>query len=1550
MIASNNQPLEPIGENQVLKTNSPSHSQDNQVSKDTVGYGTFRGNGDEVQQQQSLQDQSQVQGQEQQQVPQVSSPSYIEIVEKMVEPYLGTTEFNVALIAVIQLIVYLFYLIGIPFVFSLVLAYILSKFFDKSITETYKRKIVKIQEKLMIPNLENDIESVLWINRLLSGFWFQFEPKLCKQLVDNIEATVEPYLASVPIIKKVKFTTFTLGNKPPILKGIKYYPSNQSDIIIMDWHLSFTPNSFYEKKFKSNDSFEESNLIKINSNIQLEIELNLFGMTFKLPIILNEMHFNSKLRIKLKLMNNFPHIKSAHVSLLELPDIDFKFRPIFNIDLTNIPFFKPLFNRLIKQIIESIILAPQSYLLNIEEMMGSSLENDLPIGVLKLTINNATGLKNVELIGIIDPFVSINIEDRKELFKTKTIQNTTNPVWDQTFDILIYSLNEKLNMIIKDENDVKKDRVLGLTQFDLSTLLNENNQNNCDKIIRNGKIRGDLTYKLSYYPVVEAIKLEDGTEEIIQSNSGVMKIIIRQIQGLEKQRKLLSSVPVVGGGKSKVTVNVKINGYSIYQTKSYDIMNLIVIESFTDQFIDDINTKVVTLELLSSNHMIGQLHFNMNQFLDEINKEDGWFEFNKNNDKEKSLVKIKLDAKWSSILMDATSHGNLPPAIGFLRVKIIRAKDLKCKESATKNTQLIELKMNNKIWGTSEKKEASPNPYWDEVFYIPIHQIKEILRLEIKGSSALKENKSYGYVELPIKDFIGNQYDNLIGFEDGELISKWHTVINKKDSKNDGSIELMVQYFSLPQQFLQPKVDKASKKSSRKDTSMEKSTIDQQSISVQTSHTNTINEPTNSIQHSNSTSVDQQSNSALPSISNNINQQYDSPAPTRSNTVDQGAINNNNNSLNQLEANNQSNEMISTTNTIVMSNKNSEDNNYLNYSSGIIKVKLHEVKDLQSKTKIYGLITLNGNFRSPILRTLVKKSNLNQSWGESGEGFVKETQVDMLNVEIKQSKENEDKTIASWNGRIKDILESIKNNQFNNDKNNEDKNTFWYNLDCPGQIKLSFEFIPSNYIIDESESSRNMGILQVRVIKAADLVSADKDGSSDPYVSLSLNGNKKLRTKTKKNNLNPTFDELFNIEVTDRIKSILAIEVFDWNQIQSHSSLGSINLELKQIEAEIKDEVTLQLENTKHGSITLELFFAPFYVLRDVNPSLLAAALSGNPVDLVGGLAKGGFKVATGGLSLALGGAAHLANGTGKVAIQGAKTVLSAPLKLASGSKNIAKGIFNSIKDTIHHDDHHNNSNTTSPPTVTLTDSNNNSTSPLNKIKSGFNSSTHSISSTHSGSFGLSSSRSPSRQGNNESGYSVKITLLDGKDLIAADRNGYSDPYIKVMKEKKLIYKTKVLKKTRNPHWDESFIIQSIYPGELTQLNLIIKDYNFLKENVELGSYTLNIWDHFKNDQENVVEFLTNPGELRNGGVGQLRLKLELNLPGDNSGLNTSNSHNSPTNVNPVLSQEMFEPPNEDSINEEESDKSNRRLKRNSIANLKPKNLLGSLKEKFGKN
>ncbi|KAK7258028.1 hypothetical protein RIF29_32410 [Crotalaria pallida] len=144
-------------------------------------------------------------------------------------------------------------------------------------------------------------------------------------------------------------------------------------------------------------------------------------------------------------------------------------------------------------------------------------------------------------------------------------------------------------------------------------------------------------------------------------------------------------------------------------------------------------------------------------------------------------------------------------------------------------------------------------------------------------------------------------------------------------------------------------------------------------------------------------------------------------------------------------------------------------------------------------------------------------------------------------------------------------------------------------------------------IIDSTKAmKRPVGILHVKVVRAMKLKKKDLLGASDPYVKLKMTEDKMPSKKTtvKHKNLNPEWNEDFNLVVKDPESQVLEIYVYDWEQVGKHDKMGMNVIPLKELPPEEPKEFTLDLlknmdpndvQNEKaRGQMVLELTYKPF--------------------------------------------------------------------------------------------------------------------------------------------------------------------------------------------------------------------------------------------------------------------------------------------------------------------------------------------------------------------
>ncbi|XP_033633799.1 multiple C2 and transmembrane domain-containing protein 1-like isoform X2 [Asterias rubens] len=143
-------------------------------------------------------------------------------------------------------------------------------------------------------------------------------------------------------------------------------------------------------------------------------------------------------------------------------------------------------------------------------------------------------------------------------------------------------------------------------------------------------------------------------------------------------------------------------------------------------------------------------------------------------------------------------------------------------------------------------------------------------------------------------------------------------------------------------------------------------------------------------------------------------------------------------------------------------------------------------------------------------------------------------------------------------------------------------------------------------IINSFKDLKDVGWLQVKVIKAQGLASADLGGKSDPFCVLEL-VNSRLQTHTLYKTLNPEWGKVFTFNVKD-IHSVLEVTIFDEDKHGSPEFLGKVEIPILKVKNGERKYYALKdkkLRQRAKGAILLEMDFVFNSIkaaIRTVNP------------------------------------------------------------------------------------------------------------------------------------------------------------------------------------------------------------------------------------------------------------------------------------------------------------------------------------------------------------
>ena len=147
-----------------------------------------------------------------------------------------------------------------------------------------------------------------------------------------------------------------------------------------------------------------------------------------------------------------------------------------------------------------------------------------PIGVMRLHFQNARDLRNVETMGKSDPYVRVLLSGI-EKGKTVTFQNNLNPDWDEVIYVPMHSTREKLTLEVMDQENLGKDRSLGLVELSGADYIRQAERGDYEvhdqkrpmsqplKMQGRGQAKGKLNFTVAFYPTLNIVDPEEEAAE-----------------------------------------------------------------------------------------------------------------------------------------------------------------------------------------------------------------------------------------------------------------------------------------------------------------------------------------------------------------------------------------------------------------------------------------------------------------------------------------------------------------------------------------------------------------------------------------------------------------------------------------------------------------------------------------------------------------------------------------------------------------------------------------------------------------------------------------------------------------------------------------------------------------------------------------------------------------------------------------------------------------------------------------------------------------------------
>lgn len=1042
--------------------------------------------------------------------------------------------------------------------------------------------------------IENDVESLEWINGFMDKFWPIYAPVIADTVINSVDQVLST--ATPAFLDSMRMRFFTLGSKPPRMEHVRSYPRAGDDTVLMDWKFSFTPNDtadMTEKQLKN----------KINPKVILEIRIGKAMVSKAMDIIVEDFAFSGLMRVKMKLQVPFPHIERVEVCFLEAPEIDYVCKPVggeyLGFDINFIPGLETFIKDQIHANIGPIMYAPNVFPIEVAKML-SGAPIDQAIGVVAVTIHRAQGLKNTDKFsGTPDPYVAISLNRREVLAQTKIIKENANPIWNETKYIIITSMHDDLTLQVFDYNDIRKDKELGVSTFQLSRLADSPEYDNEQlEVISNGKPRGIVAADVRFFPVMEAGTTEDGKPEPPpESNTGIARFSVTQAKDLDGSKSIIGqlnpyAVLLLNGKEIFISKKLKRTNNPIWDSAHKEIL-------ITDRKTAKLGLVIKDDRDLATDPILGTYQIRMDDMLKLMEKGQEWY-----NLAGATTGRVKMRLQWKPVALTGVGvgTGGYVTPIGVMRIHLKNARGIRNLETMGKSDPYARVLLSGIEKARTVTHQNNLDPDFDEVLYVPMHSQREKLTVELLDQEKIGKDRTLGQVEILAEDYIRQG-------ESGEwLISEKQDLIEGLKIHGKGSAKGTLNYTVSFYPCLNIADPEDDEKEKEKEESKAHSRTPGDAI------TNGTNGELSAIDKANAKDLNGDGK------------------------IDAGE-------LKALEEGEQQQNDMDTEEKVAPKIRLSPEE-LLKHDSGLIIFKLMdaelEEKDVQVEVLVDDMVF-------PSYSSAVAKSK-KLVFDEIGDCFIRELEFSKLTIRLREKgdvkEDKHDKTVAKLTGNTLDTLRQCLNNPTILKLKDEKGNI--------SSIKVSLKYIPVQMQLDASESINNMGTLRIDVLDAADLPSADRNGYSDPFCKFELDGETVFKTQVQKKTLHPTWNEFFEVEIPSRTAAKFRVRALDWDFASDADPLGAADIDLTGLEPFRPKEMKLRLDG-KSGVVRIRALFKPTYITRSRRGTSTFSGTFAVPGKIVTGVAGAPIK----GVGLAAGGIGHVASFAGSGVGKGASFIKS---------------------------------------------------------------------------------------------------------------------------------------------------------------------------------------------------------------------------------------------------------------------------------------------------
>ncbi|XP_053492193.1 extended synaptotagmin-1 [Ictalurus furcatus] len=980
-----------------------------------------------------------------------------------------------------------------------------------------------------------DVEKVEWLNKVIQQAWPFIGQYLEKLLTDSIAPSIR---ASSVHLQTLSFTKIDFGDKAMKVVGVKAHTENEKGHVLLDVYISYVG----------------------------DVEINVEVKRYFCKAGVKGIQLSGMMRVILEpLIGNVPIVGALTMFFIRRPKLDINWTGLTN--LLDIPGLNLKSNTMIMDAIASFLVLPNRLTIPlVENLPVAQLRSPLPRGVVRIHLLEADRLaaKDNYVKGVMssmsDPYALIRVGP--QTFRSHHKDNTDSPKWGEVYEVIVHEVpGQELEVEVYDK-DPDQDDFLGRTKMDLG-------------IVKKAKIV-DEWFTLKDAPTgrvhlrLEWLTLQDNTDtleqvlkrnETVPSNtahppsSAILTVYLDKAEALPMKKGSKDPSPMVQLSVQDITQESR---------TCWNTVNPVWEDAFTF-FIQDPHKHDIDIQLKDNDRVqpLGNLSLPLSRLLSSPQLSlDQWFQLNHSGPASRIHINTILRVLWndesavSASLLSSDLSSSRPQHTspddsfgteGVLRIHLLEGQNLIPKDNLMggmvkgKSDPYIIINIGSSTFKSRVIKDTL-NPTWNEMYEVVLTDLPgQDLSLEIFDKDIDMKDDFMGRLKIKLSDIITSKH-----------MDEWFTLSDVKHGRVHLSLEWLhgVTQSDKLQQVLQYQskssyMNKAVPAvallfvylEAAHDVPLKKSgkepKVGAELVLAGTTHKTTVCDRTSSPQW----------NEAFHFVVHDPKKE----------------------------------ELI-----VKLSH-------CWDFSLGSVVIPIRE---LLSQPNLLLDQWLNLDGASPQSQILLR-AQLKILCPKVTEGSTENTETAVPKTTSKDSKPEEELVQKSSELLVPITITSSVTAP---DKNGKEKvKEKEKETEKPPEDISSSDVQPPHTSPDPNFGTE--GVLRIHLQEAQNLIAKDNlmggmvKGKSDPYVKITI-GNNTFKSHVVKENLNPTWNEMYELVLASEAVSEVCIEVLD-KDIDKDDFLGRFHISLSEIiQAQYIDQ-WFTLDDVKHGCLHLVLEWLP---------------------------------------------------------------------------------------------------------------------------------------------------------------------------------------------------------------------------------------------------------------------------------------------------------------------------------------------------------------------